>query len=120
MKALDPIEGGCRVRKFPCAVIELALAASDATEVEPQCREAALLEHVEELVDDLVVHRAAELWMRMQDDGDRRAFFLGRLVAAFQSTCWAVEDDFGHWYSGHVFWSGTERQVRLDEAGQLF
>jgi hypothetical protein len=52
-------------------VVELALAAADAAEVEAQHREAALREHVEELVDDLVVHRAAELRMRVQDDGDR-------------------------------------------------
>ena len=41
----------------PGAVVELALAAADAAEIEAQHREAALREHVEELVDDLVVHR---------------------------------------------------------------
>ncbi len=33
-------------------MVELALAAANATEVEPQCRKAALLEHVEQIVDD--------------------------------------------------------------------
>jgi hypothetical protein len=37
---------------------------------------AALLEHVEQLIDDLVVHGAAELRVRMQHDGDRRVLFL--------------------------------------------
>ena len=49
----------------------VALAAADAAEIEAQHRKAALREHVEELIDDLVVHRAAELRVRMEDDGDR-------------------------------------------------
>jgi hypothetical protein len=39
----------------------------------------------------------------MQDDGDRRALFLGGLVTAFKAACWAVENDFGHLNSGSYF-----------------
>ena len=56
----------------PGAVVERALAAADAAEIEAQHREAAMHERVVELIDDLVVHRAAELRVRMQHDGDRR------------------------------------------------
>ncbi|MNL25501.1 hypothetical protein D3C87_1469850 [compost metagenome] len=84
-------------------MIEFALAAADRAEVEAQCREAALLEHVEKLVDDLIVHRATELWVRMQDDRDRRTLFLGGLVTSFQAAGRAVENHFGHRYSGQSF-----------------
>ncbi len=103
MQALHPVERRGRIGQFAGTMVEFALAAADRAEVEAQRGEAALLEHVEQLVDDLVVHRAAELRMRMQDDGDRRAFLLGGLVSAFEATCGSVENDFGHWLSGHDF-----------------
>jgi hypothetical protein len=37
-----------------------------------------------QVVDDLVVHRAAELRVRMQHDGDGRVAVLLRVVAAFE------------------------------------
>ncbi|MNL52644.1 hypothetical protein D3C87_1758380 [compost metagenome] len=83
-------------------MVEFALAAADAPEIETQRRKAALLEHVEELVNDLVVHRAAELRVRVQDDGDRGALLLRRLIAAFEAAGRSVEDNFGHWLSGGV------------------
>ena len=51
---------------------------------------------VEQVVDDLVVHRAAELRMRMQHDADRRAALLRRLVAALEAAGGPGEDDFRH------------------------
>ena len=42
-------------------------------------------EGVIELIDDLMVHRAAELRMRMQHDADRRVFLPRRMVAAFDA-----------------------------------
>ena len=80
-------------------MVEFALAAADAAEVEAQRREAARLEHVEQLVDDLVVHRTAELRVRMQHDGDRGVLLLGRLVSALKATGGSVEDDFVAAYS---------------------
>ena len=103
MQALHPVQRRSRIGQFAGAVVEFTLAAADRSEVEPQGRKAALLEHVEKLVYDLVVHRAAELRMRMQDDGDRGAFFLGGLVAAFKTAGGAVENNFGHRYSGRCF-----------------
>src|SRR5690606_3325001 len=78
------------------AVVEFPLAASDAAEIETQCREVALLEHVEEIVDDLVVHRPAELRVRVQDAGDRRALLFRRLVAPLETTCRTRENNLRH------------------------
>jgi len=43
-----------------------------------------------------VVHRAAELRMRMQHDADRRVFLLGRMITAFYAASRTCEDDFRH------------------------
>src|ERR1700712_3445919 len=99
MQALHPVERRGGVGQFAGAVVEIALAAANAAEVEAQCRKTAFLEHVEQLVDDLVVHRPAELRMRMKDESDRCAFFLGWLIAALKAASRAVENDFGHRYS---------------------
>ena len=112
MHALHPVERRGGIGQFAGAVVEFALAAADRAEVEPERGKAALLEHVEQLVDDLVVHRAAELRMRMQDDGDRGVLLLGRLVTAFEATGRSVEDDFGHWLSGLD--SGTKNRFRAE------
>ena len=80
-------------------MVEFALAAADRAEVEAQRREAALLEHVEQIVDDLVVHGAAELRMRMQDDRDRGIFLLRRLISALKTSRWSIENYFRHLYS---------------------
>jgi hypothetical protein len=107
-------------------MIELALAAANATEVEAQRCEAALLEHVEQVVYNLVVHRAAELRMRMQDHGNRRALVLGRLIAAFKTAGRSVENDFGHCDSNQTGraeagkgrrWGQAQTCLRLDGQG---
>src|SRR5262249_21344157 len=77
-------------------VIERALAAADAAEVEAQHRKIAVRERVVELVGDLMVHRPAELRVRMQDDRDRRILLLGRMEAAFDPSSGSGEDDLGH------------------------
>ena len=64
---LQPVERGGGIGQLARAVVEIALAAPDAAEIEAQHREAALDEQVVEVVDDLVVHRAAEL--RVRDAG---------------------------------------------------
>ena len=48
------------------------------------------------LVDDLVIHRAVKLRMRMQDHRDRRILLLGRVISAFEATRGAGENDFRH------------------------
>ncbi|MNV36416.1 hypothetical protein D3C71_1278910 [compost metagenome] len=122
MQALHPVESGSGVGKLASTMVEFALAAADRAEIEPERGEAALLEKIEQLIDDLVVHRAAELRMRMKDDRYRRALFLGGLITAFEATRRAVKNDFGHWYSGRVF-SFSNRILpmrRLDELCHLF
>ena len=49
-----------------------------------------------QFVDDLVVHGAAMLRMRVQKQRQRRIGFLGGVVTAFQAAFWAIENDFGH------------------------
>src|SRR5689334_11347929 len=46
------------------------------------------------LVDDLVIHRAVKLRMRMQDHRDRRVLLLGRMITALEAACGAGENDF--------------------------
>ena len=53
-------------------------------------------EGVIEVVHDLVVHRAAELRMRVQDDCDRGVFLRRRVIAAFDAAGRSSEDDFRH------------------------
>jgi hypothetical protein len=101
VQRLDPVEGGGGVRQFARAMVEFALAAADAAKIETQRGEIALLEHVEEIVDDLVVHRPAELRVRMQDNGYRCVFLARRLVAAFQATRRTGKNDLRHNDSNH-------------------
>ena len=83
------IDGGARL-------IERTLAAAGATKIEPQRREAAVHEGVVELVDDRVIHRPTELWMRMKDDCDRRVLLARRVVAPLDAPGGAGEDDLRH------------------------
>jgi hypothetical protein len=53
-------------------------------------------EGIIELIDDLVVHRAAELRVRVQHDGDRRMFGARRMIATFDPAGGTGKDDFGH------------------------
>src|SRR5216683_1990241 len=65
--SLRPIQRGSRVRKFAGAVIERSLAAANAAKIEAQHRKSPMRERVVALVDDLMVHRAVKLRMRVQD-----------------------------------------------------
>ena len=94
---LRPIERRGRIGQFARAVVEIALAAADAAEIEAQHGKAPVHEGVVALVDDLVIHVAAELRMRVQHDGDRRVFLPCRMIPAFDPAGGAGEDDLGHW-----------------------
>ena len=96
MHRLDPVQRGGGIGKLAGAVVEFALTTADATEVEAQHGEAAFREHVEKLVDDLVVHRATELRVRVQDDRDRAVLLLGRLKPTLKAPRRAGENDFWH------------------------
>ena len=84
-------------------MVEAALAAPDPAKIEPEHGETALREHVEELVDDLVVHRPAELRVGMENDGDRSVLLLGGLETPLKATGGAGEDHFWHRASSS-FW----------------
>ena len=49
-----------------------------------------------QVVDDLVVHRAAMLWMRVQHQRDRGCRLIDMVVAGFETAFRAVHDDVGH------------------------
>src|SRR5205085_10008994 len=96
MDGLHPVQRGGRVRKLANAVVEHALALADAAEVEPEGREAAPHEGLVEGEHDRIVHRAAALRMRMQDQSDGRAGAGTRVETAFETAFGAGKNDFGH------------------------
>jgi hypothetical protein len=61
-----------------------------------QGREAALDEGLVEQLHDLVVHRAAGLRVRMEDQRDRRAGTRPGMKASFEAPLRAGENHFGH------------------------
>jgi len=63
---LRPIERGRRIREFAGAVVERSLAAANAAKVETQHRKSTMRERVVALVDDLMIHGAVKLRVRMQ------------------------------------------------------
>ena len=83
-------------RQLADAVVEHALALADAAEVEAQGREAAPDEGLVERLDDGVVHRAAALRMRVEDQRDRRARAGAGAETAFETALGPGKDDFGH------------------------
>ena len=94
--ALHPIERRGRVGEFTRTVVEQALAAPDATEIEPQHCEFAAHEGVIEVIDDLVVHGAAKLRMGMQNDGDRPGLVGLVVIAGLDAPVLTVDVDFRH------------------------
>src|SRR5690606_27009710 len=96
VQGLHPVKRCCGVRQLTRSVIEFTLAAANRAEVEAKSCEPTLLEHVEQIVDDLVVHRSTKLWMRMQHNRDGRVLLLGRLVSSFKTACRTCENHFGH------------------------
>jgi len=44
-----------------------------------------------------VIHRTAELRMRVQHDADRGVILLGRMITAFDAAGRTCENDFGNW-----------------------
>jgi hypothetical protein len=77
-------------------MVERSLAAADAAKIEAQHRKSAMREGVVALVDDLVVHGAVKLRMRMQYHRDRRILLLRWVITAFEAACGAGENDFRH------------------------
>src|SRR5262245_34454311 len=101
---LRPVERRGGIGQFPLAVVERALAAPDPAEVEAQHGEVPVHEGVVELVDDLVVHRAPKLRVRVQQDADRGILLPGRVVAALDASGRAGEDDLRHEFRTSIEW----------------
>ena len=93
---LQPVERGGRVRQLARPVVEVALAAPHAAEIEAQHREATLHEHVVERVHDLVVHRAPELRVGMQDERDWAVGGGLVVVAGLEAPGRPVDDQLWH------------------------
>ena len=111
---LQVVERGRRIGQLANALVVFALAAANATEVKPKNGEPHVVKGIVQVIDHAIVHCAAELRMRMQDDRDWRILDFLRMIAAFQTTFRS-----GKYYFGHVFpYSSTSRAPILDEFGQ--
>ena len=96
---LQPVERRGGVGQFALAAVEAALAASHSAEVEAQGRKAAAHEALIQGVDDLVVHRAAVLRMRVQHQRHRRRRRALVMVARLDTPLGAVDDHVRHSWS---------------------
>ena len=70
--ALHPVPRRGGVAELPLAVVELTLGAPDTAEIKPQRRKPPAREVLIEVENDLVVHRAAILRVRVQKQRQRR------------------------------------------------
>ena len=93
---LQVIQRRGRIRQLTDALVIFALAAPDTAEVKPQHGKAKLVECVMQVIDNLVVHRSAELRMGMKDNGDRGVALFLRMVTAFEAAFGACKNHFGH------------------------
>src|SRR6202035_877402 len=78
------------------AVIERSLAAADTAEIEAQYGKSAMRERVVALVDDLMIHRAVKLRMRVQHHRHWRVLLLGGMVTTFEAARGAGKNNFRH------------------------
>ena len=81
---------------FANAAIVAALAATDATEIKAHHRKAQLLEGLVHRIGDAVIHRPAMHWVRVHDQREWSAGFLGVVVTTLKPAVWAGEHDFRH------------------------
>src|SRR5690606_3174851 len=109
MDRLHPVERACGVAQLADAVVEAALAAADAAEVEAQRGEAAVGERLVQALDDAVVHCPAALRMRVKDHRHRRTRTRGWRETTFEAAFGAGKDDGGHCVARMI--SETGRQV---------
>jgi hypothetical protein len=88
---LRPVERGGRIRQFAGAVIERPWLRPTPRKLKRSTEKPRCAKRVVALVDDLVIHRAVKLRMRMQDHGDRRILLLRRMIAAFEAAAGPVK-----------------------------
>src|SRR5690606_29215195 len=92
---LHPVQCRGGVGQFANAVVEAALTAADAAEVEAQRGEAAVDERLVQPLDDAVVHRPTALAVRMEDHRDGRPGTRGGGKTAFETAFGAGKDHGG-------------------------
>src|SRR5258708_14803010 len=95
MDRLDPVERAGRIAELADAIVEHALALTDTAEIEAQRRETTADERLVEQLDELVVHRAARLRMRVQHQRNRCAGTSAVLETSFETHLQASENDIG-------------------------
>jgi len=98
-------------RRARLAVVETPLGPSDAAEIEPKRRESAPHEGMVHGINHLVVHGAAMLRLRMQEERDRRIGLFPVMIPAFKPSIRSIENDFWH---GIALNSSVNRRVELD------
>src|SRR5690625_1477344 len=96
MHGLQVIERSGSVGQLSHALVKGALAAPYPAEIEAQHREAKITEGIMERIGHGVVHRAAELRVRMHDQRDRRILFGLRMIAAFEPPLGSGKVYLGH------------------------
>ncbi|MCW2338795.1 hypothetical protein M2337_003028 [Sphingobium sp. B2D3A] len=96
VEALDPVECGGGIGELADAIVEHALRATDTPEIEPQRRKTALHEGLVERLRDAIVHRAAALRVRVQDQRNRRTRAGRRAETAFETAFGTGKNDVGH------------------------
>ena len=89
--AVEPFKGGADVVLLAEAMVELTLAEADAAEVEAEGGKAEAGEGLGGVVDDLVVHGAAEEGMRVADEGGEGGFGLAGVEQGFEGSGGSVE-----------------------------
>jgi hypothetical protein len=82
-------------------MIEFTLASANTTKIKSQGRKATLLEHVKQIIDNLVVHGSTELGVRVRMKNNRYggSLVFGRLVTTFKSAGWTIKNYFRHRFS---------------------
>jgi hypothetical protein len=71
-------------------------SAEAAADSSPQDRKALFHEHIVKVIDNLVVHGAAVLRMRVKDHRNGRAGRIAVVIAAFEAAFGAGENNFRH------------------------
>ena len=96
IKRVHPVQHGGGVGQFARAIVEAALAAAHAAEIEAHRGAAQPVEHVEQVIDQRIVHGAAELGMGVQHQRHGRAGVLLPLVARLDAARRAGKNDVRH------------------------
>ena len=93
---LQPVERRGGVGQLAFAAVEAALAAPYSTKIEAQGRKTAAHKALVQGVDDLVVHRAAMLGMRMEHERHRGRRHARMVIAPLDPALRTIDDHIRH------------------------